>query len=357
MRTRRRRRNRRATVVSVLLVSGGVACAWWIDRAGRATTDFDPTLTLATQSRSVVDPPAESAPSSPPVRAADVAVPEPTSPAPEPRAIERQERSAASTIETPAPENPPALEQLAALIERGRQALEGGDLVAARTIWNEVLRRDPNTEQETSLRAELERLAAQTILSSRILAGDPFVQRYVIQPGDVLAKIAAAAKVTPDLLASVNGIADKNQIREGQAIKVVSGPFRAVVHKHSYTLDIYLGDTFLREFRVGLGADDSTPTGEWRVATKLVNPTYYPPRGGDIVAADDPNNPLGERWIGLVGVSGNALDQQRYGIHGTNEPDSIGKNRSMGCIRLRNEDVEQLYTYLVEQHSTVSVTP
>jgi len=120
-------------------------------------------------------------------------------------------------------------------------------------------------------------------------------------------------------------------------------------------LDVYLGDAFVRQFKVGLGADDSTPTGEWRVATKLINPTYYPPRGGEIIAADDPKNPLGERWIGLVGVSGAAVDQERYGIHGTNDPDSIGKSVSMGCIRLPNEDVEALYTYLVETHSTVTV--
>ena len=98
-----------------------------------------------------------------------------------------------------------------------------------------------------------------------------------------------------------------------------------------------------------------SPTGEWRVATKLMNPTYYPPRGGEIMAADDPKNPLGERWIGLVGISGAAVDQERYGIHGTNEPDSIGKSVSMGCIRMHNEDVEALYSYLVETHSTVTV--
>ncbi len=241
------------------------------------------------------------------------------------------------------------------LVSVGRDALTRGDELAARRNLSAALKLEPTASDESFIRGELARLGRETILSPRIISGDPLVDRYVIQAGDLLAKIAVANKVSADLLASVNGIIDKDRIREGQTIKIVRGPFRAVVSKRTYVLDAYLGDTLVRQFQVGLGADDSTPTGEWRVSTKLMNPTYYPPRGGAIIAADDPKNPLGERWIGLIGISGAAVDQERYGIHGTNEPDSIGKSVSMGCIRMRNEDVETLYTYLVEAHSTVIV--
>ncbi len=193
-------------------------------------------------------------------------------------------------------------------------------------------------------------------MSSKIVPNDPLVDRYVIKDGDSLVKIAAQYFVSSDLLARVNGIADKHRIRSGQTIKVVKGPFRASVSKSKFRLDLYLQDVLVKSYTVGLGADGSTPTGEWRVGTKLVNPTYYPPRGGDILSADDPTNPLGERWIGLIGVSGEALGQERYGIHGTIEPDSIGKNSSMGCIRLRNSDVEVLYDFLVEKQGTVTIT-
>ena len=132
-----------------------------------------------------------------------------------------------------------------------------------------------------ALRNELLPIGAETILSPRIVDNDPLVTRYVIQTGDSLAKIAAMYKVSPELLASVNGMADKNLIRAGQTIKVVKGPFRAVVRKQEFVLEVYLGDTFVRHFRVGLGAADSTPTGDWEVGTKLINPTYYPPRGGE----------------------------------------------------------------------------
>ena len=237
----------------------------------------------------------------------------------------------------------------------GKQATTGGDLVAARAYFSEAVGLGADGADSLFLRAELTRIGTETIFSPRVFENDPHVTRYLIKAGDTLAKIAAENKVCSDLLAEINGIANKNLIRAGQAIKLIKGPFRTVINRKTFTLDVYLGSTFVRHYRVGLGADGSTPAGEWRVSTKLNNPTYYPPRGGKIVAADDPENPLGERWIGLQGVSGEAIGQLRYGIHGTIEPESIGKNASLGCVRMYNEDVEALYSYLVEKHSTVTI--
>jgi lipoprotein-anchoring transpeptidase ErfK/SrfK len=108
-------------------------------------------------------------------------------------------------------------------------------------------------------------------------------------------------------------------------------------------------------FPVGLGAEDTTPTGRWKIRNKLTHPPYYPPRGGKVIGADDPANPLGGYWMGLEGVEGAAVGQDSYGIHGTNEPDSIGKRCSMGCIRMRNEDVTFVYELLVAHDSIVTV--
>ncbi len=88
---------------------------------------------------------------------------------------------------------------------------------------------------------------------------------------------------------------------------------------------------------------------------KLYKPTYYPPRGGAMIPGGVPENPLGDYWMALEGVAGEAVGQERYGIHGTNEPDSIGKNVSMGCIRLRNEDAERVYEMLIVHDSIVTV--
>ena len=249
----------------------------------------------------------------------------------------------------------PTGQQVDALVAAGKLALERGDLITARTHLSEAMRLGIKEPQRSLVRADLTRIGNDTIFSPRILSGDPLVARYIIKPGDALGQIAKAHKVSAELLASINGIVDKNRVRAGQTIKILTGPFRAVVHKSDFTMDVYIGTTFVKHFKVGLGVDGGTPTGEWRVGTKLVNPTYYPPRGGAIISADEPKNPLGDRWIGLIGITGEAVGQQRYGIHGTIEPDTIGHSVSLGCVRMYNEDVESLYTYLIEKHSTVTV--
>jgi lipoprotein-anchoring transpeptidase ErfK/SrfK len=75
-----------------------------------------------------------------------------------------------------------------------------------------------------------------------------------------------------------------------------------------------------------------SPTGTFQIVTRIPHPTWYGPK---VVVAPGKANPLGTRWIGLS-VKG-------YGIHGTNSPKSIGKASSLGCIRMRNQDVEELF--------------
>jgi LysM repeat protein len=241
------------------------------------------------------------------------------------------------------------------MLEAARSAIQRNEVVAARAQLNEALAADLPLQQRTEAQAELIKLAERTVFGSAITPNDPFVEAYVLQPGDLLSKVAKKFSITDDFLAAINGIKDKNHIRAGQRIKVVNGPFHARVSKDDFTIRVYLGDTLVKRFPVGLGSDNGTPTGTWRIKNKLENPQYHPPRGGDIILADDPRNPLGERWIGLEGVSGSAVGMMAYGIHGTIEPESIGKSVSMGCVRLHNADVEQLYDLLVIDKSQVTI--
>ena len=75
-----------------------------------------------------------------------------------------------------------------------------------------------------------------------------------------------------------------------------------------------------------------SPTGTFEIVERVVNPTWYGPHK---VVAPGPDNPLGTRWMGL--------SFKGYGIHGTNAPHSIGKSASHGCIRMRRQDVEELF--------------
>ena len=89
----------------------------------------------------------------------------------------------------------------------------------------------------------------------------------------------------------------------------------------------------IRTFSVAVGAVNSpSPTGEFRIVARLKDPTYYHP---GVVIPPGADNPIGPRWIGL--------DKKGFGIHGTNEPRSIGKAASHGCIRLRNREVEEFF--------------
>ncbi len=253
--------------------------------------------------------------------------------------------------------SPPAdlANRIQAAVQAGQRALEKDDILTAQTQMSAALRAGASGEQATELRARLVQLANKVVFSPPRVTGDPRSATYLVKRGDNLRKIAKQHKITADLIARVNNLRNKSMIREGARLKVLRGPFQAVVLKRDHTMDIYLDDVLVRTYKVGLGEHDSTPTGTWRVKNKLTNPTYFPPRGGKIIQADDPKNPLGEHWIGLEGVAGEAKNQLRYGIHGTNDPNSIGKDMSLGCIRLLNEDVTELYSLLVVGSSQVIV--
>ena len=90
----------------------------------------------------------------------------------------------------------------------------------------------------------------------------------------------------------------------------------------------------LKIYPTAVGAKATpSPTGVFKIATRVKNPTWYGPKGK--VVQPGASNPLGDRWIGL--------DRKGYGIHGTNQPASIGRAASHGCIRMRKADVEELF--------------
>lgn len=75
-----------------------------------------------------------------------------------------------------------------------------------------------------------------------------------------------------------------------------------------------------------------SPTGTFTIMNRVTNPMYA---HDGVVVAPGPGNPVGTRWMGL--------STKGYGIHGTNEPQSIGKAASHGCIRMRKNDLEELF--------------
>lgn len=261
----------------------------------------------------------------------------------------------------PAAAKPLSIDELFA---KAQQLKERGDIVSARDLINEPFANGTLPESDIdSAKQFLQELNTQIILGRQIFAADKYNKSIKVDVGYAASKFAPRFDITAELFGRINGI-EPHKIRAGKTYKLVQGPFHLVVSKSLFTADVYLGapggpgSMYVKTFRVGLGSDDSTPVGTWLVgADKLKNPVYYSPRGEGVIAADDPKNPLGERWLPLEGIEGDAVGKQSYGLHGTIEPDSIGKNMSLGCIRMLNEDVELVYDLLVAGKSKVKVVP
>jgi lipoprotein-anchoring transpeptidase ErfK/SrfK len=250
---------------------------------------------------------------------------------------------------------PVALAEASGLLHDGLKALDRGEVLIARTALNRVLRAGlPPADLETARQA-LDKVAEQTIFSRGHVANDPLTAYHTVVSGDTLGLLAKRYRVTGALLQEINGLHNPNHIRAGARLKVIKGPFHATVSKSDHLMHLYLGDTYVRTYRVALGMEGSTPKGRWKVKNKLPNPDWTDPRSGKRWQADDPKNPIGEFWIGLEGVDGDAVGQFGYGIHGTIEPESIGRDVSMGCVRLAAGDIDAVYRMLVPEHSLVTI--
>ncbi|WP_026689350.1 L,D-transpeptidase [Alteribacter aurantiacus] len=110
-----------------------------------------------------------------------------------------------------------------------------------------------------------------------------------------------------------------------------------IVNKHVNELAFYHSGEIEQVFPVALGKEtDETPEGEFNLLIKAKNPYY---RKKDIPGGDE-DNPLGTRWLGFDAQETNG---RIYGIHGTNNPESIGKRVTAGCVRMENKDIEFLF--------------
>lgn len=107
--------------------------------------------------------------------------------------------------------------------------------------------------------------------------------------------------------------------------------YRIEIDIPSRSLYYIENDNILKEYPVAVGkANSQTPIGDFKVINKVVDPYYSKHK----IAGGSPQNPLGSRWIGF---------KPSYGIHGNNNPKSIGTYVSAGCVRMYDKDVKELY--------------
>jgi len=258
--------------------------------------------------------------------------------------------------EPPAAANPRAAE----IIEEAMELVSGKStqVIEARDGLNEALSLPMNPAQRIVIKRKLSELSNEWLFSRSVFAQDRLCSRYKVEPGDLLSSIASRHKVPWQILMDINKIKRPELLKAGEMIKVVNGPFHVRVQLSTFTMDVYLQDTYVCSYTVGVGRPGrETPTGMWRVKPggKLISPNWTDPDTYKTYRSSDPDYPLGSRWIALEGLSGDAEGRRGFAIHGTKKAEEIGTAGSRGCIRLYNGDVVRVYNMLTAGLSQVEV--
>jgi LysM repeat protein len=237
------------------------------------------------------------------------------------------------------PGSPPTAESFATAWTTIEPKLAAGQLAEALkdlTAWYNHPSLTP-AEQEMTNRL-LNELAGTVVYSGQHL----LAPAYRVLPGDTLADIAQRHRVTPELLAKINGLESATAVLEpGREIKVLPGPFSATIDvaRDRLTLTIdgcYAGSFSLADFgsAVAQRAGSGTPV-EFTVSQKTTAPIYNGPNGE--IEAEDPANPLGQYLVALGG---------ELAIHGTNPQATAPVEQPTGGIRLSATDIVDVYDIL-----------
>jgi LysM repeat protein len=250
--------------------------------------------------------------------------------------------------------------QAAELITEAMSYLEAkpANIIDARERLNEALPLPMSEQQGAFVKARLSELADKWLFSRTIFPQDKLTGPYKVKPGDLLAGIGKQYKVPYEILMEINKMSRPEVLRAGDTIKVINGPFHVMVYRSNFTMDLYLQDTFVRSFPVGLGkAGYETPTGLWVVKKdgKMIAPTWTDPVSGKTYESEAADYPLGSRWIGLEGVKGEAVGRTGFAIHGTKDRNGIGAAGSQGCIRLQDDNAILVYNLLSPGDSKVEI--
>lgn len=223
------------------------------------------------------------------------------------------------------------------------KAFEGkSNFIEAKNKYQELVNNYPSSNEVMNWQKKIDDINIKLLFSPTVTLK---TQLYEIKPGDTLVKIARQFKTTPELIVKSNNISG-DRIFPGKKIKVWTAPFSIVVDKSQNILMLKADDEVIKTYNVSTGANNSTPVGTFKIVDKIVNPSWFKPGAATPIAAGSPDNALGTRWL--------AISIPSYGIHGTNDPASLGKQVTQGCVRMLNADVEELYI-IVPKETEVTI--
>lgn len=170
--------------------------------------------------------------------------------------------------------------------------------------------------------------------------------------GEDLVKVALQYRLGVDHLAFANGFPITTlEVEEDTPVFIPSwrilpaNPPRngIVINLAERILYLFQNGRFVRYYPISIGDESAengrfqTPTGHYSIIEKIKNPTWFPPSWAKdrTPVGPGPNNPLGERWIGL--------SLPRTGVHGTNDPLNIGNSVTHGCMRTHPALLRELF--------------
>ncbi|WP_280770824.1 L,D-transpeptidase family protein [Salipaludibacillus daqingensis] len=162
---------------------------------------------------------------------------------------------------------------------------------------------------------------------------------HIVKSGETLTLISIDYRTSLEEIILANPGIDPNMIYSGQSLLIPGFP---PIETIPYQIDVSIGERQLKLFYNGIIQKQypiavgrmlhQTPVGDYIIINKAPNP------GGA----------FGTMWM--------SLSKQHYGIHGTNDPASIGQAVSRGCIRMFNSDVEELAS-IVPIGTPVTIRP
>jgi lipoprotein-anchoring transpeptidase ErfK/SrfK len=241
----------------------------------------------------------------------------------------------------------PAAAQLINPVAAGKlqQALNlqaNKELLPARDLLHALLKENPSAAVAEKAKDLIGEINIALALSTR---RSPEKKEYIVESGDSFWKISRALNNTVEYLERANGMSS-NALRPGDRLYYMTGEFSITVDLSDFTLTLLHDGVFFKRYKVGVGREERTPPGIYTVGPKIMNPDWDRRKQGlGIIPYGDPRNQLGICWMTLI-PDGPGLPSD-LGIHGTDKPDTVGTNASAGCVRMRNNEVMELYAFIL----------
>jgi lipoprotein-anchoring transpeptidase ErfK/SrfK len=226
-------------------------------------------------------------------------------------------------------ETPPGAYTGDRLLAIAQSARAQDDLLRAREAGLRILSASRSTTARGKAMTLLSEVNLELVSTPRSM---PEKTEYTVKSGDTLDRLAKKYGTTVELIQKGNNIED-HRIYVGDRLRIFSGTFTISIDKSDNILDLYFNGKFFKRYDVGTGEHNRTPNGEFKITDRIYHPPWW--RNGKVIPYGAPENELGTHWL--------SLDIKGYGIHGTWKPETIGKQASAGCVRLLNENIEELF--------------